>query len=183
MTITRDPIRDIHRLMGLENSLQGIGEELVEHSRQEVIAERSAIEELFPYIIIASKKMSARAISRWFTDQKNIPISAASVAKAIREQDRYCELIYKRARVGADYLANLSAFTPDEILADQRDEWKTILSEYETKLNGTAEEKARSKELIIGIKMLNEWTGLPDDIRELCIEKCITNKTKGESKE
>jgi hypothetical protein len=179
VTITRDPIRDMHRELGIKESLKDIGTELVDHSQQEFTAERSALEELFPYIIIASKTMSARAISRWFKDEKNIPISAASAAKAIREQDRYCELIYKRARVGADYLAGISNFNPDAILVNQNGEWKTINSEYETKLNGTAEEKARAAALITGMKMLNEWNDLPEEIRNLCIEKCITNKKKG----
>jgi len=158
-----------------------VGAELVDHSQQEFTAEKSSLEELFPYIILASKTMSARAISRWFQEKKNLKISAASVAKAIREQDRYCGLIYKRSLVGAEYLASISDFTADAILANQNKEQKSLHDEYLQKLNGTEEEKARAEALIIGIKMLNEWNYLPEEIRLLCIEKCITNKKKGKS--
>lgn len=179
MTITRDPIRDMHRELGIKDSLKDIGTELVDHSQQEFTAEKSSLEELFPYIIIASKTMSARAISRWFEEKKNLKISAASVAKAIREQDRYCELIYKRAHVGADYLAGISSLKADAILTNQNRAYELLNEEYNRKLNGTDEERARAAALITGIKMLNEWTGLPEEIRELCIETCITNKKKG----
>lgn len=179
MTITRDPIRQAFKELGIKESLKDIGAELVDHSQQEFTAEKSSMEELFPYIMIAAKTMSARGISRWFEDKKNLKISAASVAKVIREQDRYCELIYKRARVGADYLASISDFTADAILADENREQKTLSDEYLKKLNGTEEERARADALITGIKMLNEWNGLPEEIRNLCIEKCIKNKQKG----
>lgn len=179
MTITRDPIRDLHKAMGIKDSLKDIGAELVDHSQQEFTAEKSSMEELFPYIMIAAKTMSARAIGRWFEDKKNLKISAASVAKVIREQNRYCDLIYKRARVGAEYLAGISDFTADAILSNQNKEQDALHNEYREKLNGTDDEKARANALIVGIKMLNEWTDLPEEIRNLCIEKCITNKQKG----
>lgn len=181
MTITRDPIRQAFKELGIKESLTDVGAELVDHSQQEFTAEKSSLEELFPYIILASKTMSARAISRWFQEKKNLKISAASVAKAIREQDRYCGLIYKRSLVGAEYLASISDFTADAILANQNKEQKSFHDEYLQKLNGTEEEKARAEALIIGIKMLNEWNYLPEEIRLLCIEKCITNKKKGKS--
>lgn len=163
----------------VQETVQDIGAELIEHAQQEAVPARGKLEELFPYIVIASKHMSARAISRWFEDKKNWKISAASVAKAIREQDRYCGLIYKRSLVGAEYLADISDFTADAILANQNKEQDALNNEYLEKLNGTDVEKTRAKALITGIKMLNEWNDLPEEIRNLCIEKCITNKTKG----
>ena len=175
----RDPIRVSLGKLGFTDSLKDIGAELVDHSEQEFTAERSSLEELFPYIIIASKTMSARAISRWFEEKKNIKISAASVAKAIREKDHYCWLIYKRSLAGAEYLSGISDFTADAILANQNKEQKSFHDEYLQKLNGTEEERARAAALISGIQMLNEWNDLPEEIRNLCIGKCITNKQKG----
>jgi hypothetical protein len=167
----------------LANSLQDIGQALVGHAKQSVPVKLGLVDELFPYILIASKNMSARAISHWLEEKKNLKLSATSVAKAIREQDRFFERIYQRVLPGAEYLEDISEFKANEILQSKRTSGaqKTLSDEYVAKLNGSDEEQARSKELIIGIKMLNEWNGLPEEIRELCIEKCITNK-KGKKK-
>jgi len=183
MTITRDPIRDMHQAMGIKDSLKDIGAELADHSKQEFAAERSSLEELFPYIMIASEKMSARAISRWFKDEKMIPISAASVSKAIREQGRYCGLIYKRALVGANWLAHEFALDADDILTN-RDlvRGEKIGTPYNQWMTGSQEEQSKAREIYKnGLSLLDEWDGLPDEIRNLCIEKCINNKPKGEN--
>lgn len=167
-------MRKMNRQSGLEQeTIQDMGNELIEHAQQEMIPVRGKLEELFPYIVIASRHMSARAISRWFTDKKGLKISAASVAKAIREKEHYCKLIVDRARTGAEYLANLSDFDADSILVNKDGALDALSSEYDANLNGTEEQRARSKELIMGLKMLREWEELPDEIRTLCMETCV----------
>jgi hypothetical protein len=183
VTITRDPIRDMHRAMGIKESLKDIGAELADHSHQEFTMERSSLEELFPYIMIASKKMSARAISRWFEEKKNLKISAASVAKAIREKDRYCAQIVNRAKAGAEYLSKVSEFDPDAILTGENDEISTLEIRARNLMHDPSEEdREKMERLFTGVRMLDEWTGLPDEIRTLCIETCINQKPKGEDK-
>lgn len=44
---------------------------------------RGLINELFPFVFEASKRMSCRAISRWL-ETKGHPLSAATIAKALR---------------------------------------------------------------------------------------------------
>jgi len=167
----------------LQETVQDMGAELVEHAQQEAVPARGKLEELFPYIVIASKHMSARAISRWFEDKKNLKISAASVAKVIREKEGYCQKAVDRARIGANRLAEISEFESDAILTNENGEKETLSQEYAEILNGTDEQRARAHDLIIGLKMLNEWTILPEEIRSLCIEKCIKNKPKGEDEQ
>lgn len=160
----------------VQETVQDIGAELIDHAQQEAVPVRGKLEDLFPYIVIASKHMSARAISRWFEDKKNWKISAASVAKVIREKEDYCQKAVDRARIGADRLAELSEFEADAILINENGEQDALNKEYVEKLNGSDEEKARSHGLIVGLKMLNEWNDLPEEIRALCVEVCLKNK-------
>ena len=180
MTITRDPIREMRKLAGIEETFQDIGKDLIDHSKQEVVSNRSSLEELFPYIVIASKRMSARAISRWFEQTKNLKISAASVAKAIREKDRYCDLIFKRAQTGARALATVTDFSEEEILLNIEHVRGTVLSDYHEKWRGDDTSKQLAEEMITRMNKLDEWIGLPEEIRNLCIKKCMRTKTKGE---
>lgn len=66
---------------------------------------RSRSEILFPFIYVASKKMSSRAISRWLSDEKGVDFSAASVAKLLRESARYFQFIVDRVQPLAEHIA------------------------------------------------------------------------------
>lgn len=166
----------MNKPFGMTDSMQDIGKALIGHSQQSAPVKPGLVDELFPYILIASKNMSARAISAWLETHKNLKLSATSVAKAIREQDRFFDRIYQRVLPGAEYLATLTGSSADDILANKDRALAAVHEEYTKKLNGTEEEQAKANNLIIGIKMLNEWECLPDEIRNLCIEKCITTK-------
>ena len=56
---------------------------------------RGVIYELFPYIYMASKRMSTRAISRWLKDTHKIKLSPVTIAKALRESDKYWKAFFK----------------------------------------------------------------------------------------
>ena len=72
------------------NKIVNIGEELVGHAKQADTSRRGLADELFPYIWIASKQMSTRAISAWLQEKQNIKLSAATIAKVVRSQTNGC---------------------------------------------------------------------------------------------
>ena len=65
-----------------------IGEELVGHAQEAETSRRGLADELFPYIWVASKKMSTRAISRWLEEKQGLQLSAATIAKTLRESNQ-----------------------------------------------------------------------------------------------
>lgn len=72
-------------------AIQDIGRQLVEcaeHS-ETFSAQRGIVEELFPYIFEASKRMSLRAISRWLAAEQKIRLSPQAIAKAMRDPGKY----------------------------------------------------------------------------------------------
>lgn len=74
----------------IDREIAAIGDELVRSSVEgEFSAQQGLVDELWPYIYRASKRMSSRAISRWLKDEKNIKLSPVTIAKALRESDRY----------------------------------------------------------------------------------------------
>ena len=70
-----------------------IGNELVEYAYEEApfSKRRGLVAELFPFIYEASKRMSTRAIGQWLKREKKIELSAATLAKALREQDKHID--------------------------------------------------------------------------------------------
>lgn len=93
--------------MTSDPNIMEIGSELVRVAEEEAefSAQRGLVDELFPYIYRASKRMSTRAISRWLEASKNIKLSAATISKALRESDRYWLAFFDEVEVAADIVA------------------------------------------------------------------------------
>jgi hypothetical protein len=86
-----------------------VGAALAQHSSEQAeFSARGIIGELFPYIYQASRRMSTRAISRWLAEGPKIKLSAVSIAKALRNPEKYweefAESIEPQARIVQDAL-------------------------------------------------------------------------------
>lgn len=67
-------------------SLTDVGQKLLDHSKQaEFTARRGAVVEMFPYIFIASERMSARAISRFLETEFGIKLSSVTITKSLKD--------------------------------------------------------------------------------------------------
>ncbi|MCB1276446.1 hypothetical protein [Prosthecobacter sp.] len=85
----------------MEESLTNIGLQLSTFSKEEAeYSARGVLTELFPFIVEASRRMSTRAISRWLSEFHGVKLSAVSIAKALRNPERYWD----------DYLEMLEPF-------------------------------------------------------------------------
>jgi len=89
--------------------LHEVGEALTQYADEQAeFSARGIIGELFPYIYQASRRMSTRAISRWLEEGPKIKLSAVSIAKALRNPEKYwqefAESIEPQARIVQDAL-------------------------------------------------------------------------------
>jgi hypothetical protein len=72
------------------SGLADIGQRLLAHSRQaEFTARRGAVVELFPYLVAAHERMSARAIARFLEKEQGIKLSAVTITKALNDPKKY----------------------------------------------------------------------------------------------
>ena len=82
--------------MNINTELSEVGCDLRRYAEMEAeFSARGAVDELFPYIYMASKRMSTRAISRWLKDTHKIKLSPVTIAKALRESDKYWKAFFK----------------------------------------------------------------------------------------
>jgi hypothetical protein len=85
-------------------SVIDVGQRLVGHSKSaEFTANRGLVVELFPFLVDASQRMSARAISRFLLEKQNIKLSAVTITKALNDPEkswnRFFDLIEPSARI------------------------------------------------------------------------------------
>jgi hypothetical protein len=132
--------------------LHRVGAALTQYAGEEAeFSARGIIDELFPYIYQASRRMSTRAISRWLEKGPKIKLSAVSIAKALRNPEKYwqgfAEFIEPQARIVQDaldwpmekFLYNQEGFehvvsdskTAPKVNGDSNDEIQWSIAEYE----------------------------------------------------
>jgi len=152
------------------NKFTEIGNEMMQYAEQaEFTAQRGLIDELFPFIYMASKRMSLRAITRWLEENHRIQISANAVAKAMRNQEEFWARLVEDVEPSARIMADAYNVEPSEVL-DSIDLFKHL----ETKPGVVVaddpdgiEKELRQLAGAVGV-VRNRWFSLPEEVRNQC---------------
>jgi hypothetical protein len=75
-------------------SFEAVGNSLIEHVRDAASTRQGIVDELFPYIVQASKKISARAIGRFLEEEHDVKISYVTIGRALRNPIKYWNLYF-----------------------------------------------------------------------------------------
>lgn len=152
------------------NKFTEIGNEMMQYAEQaEFTAQRGLIDELFPFIYMASKRMSLRAITRWLEENHRIEISVNAVAKAMRNQEEYWARLVEDVEPSARIMADAYEVHPSEVL----DSFE-LFKHLEMKAPAVAaedpdgiEKELRQLAGAVGV-IRNRWFSLPEDVRNQC---------------
>ena len=104
----------------MNDEIPSIGAELIEHARSNSVQPRGLMDDLFPFIYEASKRLSSRAISRWLEQEKGIKISNVTVAKALRNPEKYWETFAERLEPSIRTIENETGAAAESFLEDER---------------------------------------------------------------
>ncbi|XHR28229.1 MAG: hypothetical protein ACFUZC_20160 [Chthoniobacteraceae bacterium] len=172
----------------MEDEIYQIGSELVDYSRTAAeFSARGLVAEMFPFIYEASKRMSARAISRWLKETKGIKVSDVSIAKALRTPEKYWEALADEVEpLALTFEAGtgvaMEAFLlKDEVFSAIRGDRQRILDHVDSICNSPDElegELARFWEA--GEKLSRLWFPLTPTARAACWPYFATSKTRKE---
>lgn len=153
------------------NELRDVGKQLTEYAelKAEFTAQRGLLDELFPFIYAASKRMSLRAICRWLEDNQRIQISVNAVAKAMRNQEEYWADLVEDVEPAARIFSDAHDIMPVELLSK-----KELFEHFETAPPTIAAEdpegiEKEMDEVTDAARILrNRWFSLPEDVRNQC---------------
>ena len=167
-----------------KRDIRKIGEALAEHSRQAPVSARGMVHELFPYIAVASERMSSRAISRWLDSEQNVKLSAATIARALRDSKRYILDIYEEIEPAVNVIGLRSRLRREEILTDWDDPEEPDFDEIDW-IDQTDKEQVDSlDELSRAWEILRErWFPMPARFRRLALDAIRDNERLEEDDE
>jgi hypothetical protein len=97
-----------------------IGAELVEAAKNQTTDSLPLSTKLFPYIYIASRRMSLRAISRWLQDNHGVSLSAATISRALHSQELHLERLAESIAAPANYIAGEYGFGTLQLLYEEK---------------------------------------------------------------
>ena len=162
-------------------NMNKIGDGLIQHAELTPVTARGLAEELFPYIYVASKRMSTRAISEWLEKEHNVQISHVTVSKVLKNSaenfGRIVDRVYPAAdtlEIHCNYDANIHtssklAFLFDEKYFEQITQNMTL--DIGSDINfGTV--------LYAIQKIKEEWFALPKEVRDRCENNFIIRDTQ-----
>ena len=96
-----------------------IGAELVEAARSQTEDSLPLSTKLFPYIFIASRRMSLRAISRWLQEKHGVSLSAAAISRALSSQELHLQRLAESIAAPVRYIASEYGFGTLNLLYDE----------------------------------------------------------------
>jgi hypothetical protein len=163
----------------ITNNAKEVGDDLVQYAKNaEFCAQRGVLDELFPYIFLASKRLSSRAISLWLKEEKGIKLSFVSIAKALRNADKYWAEIVEAIEPAARLVERAHSVKHEEFLCN-RDLFENLKTSPPT-LSGNTEQNVHfaHNDYESALAFLeNNWFCYDDDVLEEC-KPFITNKNK-----
>ena len=165
--------------MNIDSDVKEIGVRLAEFAMEkaEFTAQRGLVEQLFPFISDASKRMSTRAISRYLEENEGVKLSAVTIAKALREEDKYWEQIADDIEPAARIVGQAHALSVRQVLLLEnflslQDETPTVAGDV-----GLEEYHAAYSEIATG------WAVLSDAAREQCLRFISRDSSESNSEE
>lgn len=145
-----------------------IGSKLVSASKAIDRTPGEVLQELFPYIYEASRRMSARQIAKWLADEYGIQISQPTISRALRNPEAFDEWFTENIEPTARRIASSLGMPITELLLDTTAEADLELHERREHAKESLSE-AELKEVEEGLAFLaNKWFSLSAGTRRAC---------------
>jgi hypothetical protein len=158
------------------SNLMLAGQELAKFAdtTAEFTAQRGVVETLFPFIWQASHRMSLRAVSKWLWEAKRIKLSANTLARAMRNQDKYWGGWYESIAPHAAWLAEFYGTTREDVLEKDHEDFEEFMNQGIPKNRWTGKPDMmpvmeRREAALLAIA--SGWLPCPADARKKCLAR------------
>src|ERR1035437_1396923 len=169
----------------IDEGLTHVGEELVRYAAEvaEFSAQRGLVDELFPYIYQASRRMSTRAISRFLKEEQGIKLSAVTIAKALKAADEYWLELYESVEPAARVFGAAHDIDTDDVLELEAGHFDHLCGETTLNIvvNNSEQFGQNLGEYQEAVSILqSQWFKFDEDTRQTCLASVPEEKEEGE---
>lgn len=145
------------------SGLADVGQRLVTHARQaEFTAKRGAVVELFPYIVAARERMSARAIARFLEKEQGMKLSAVTINKALNDPKHSWNAFFDMIEPSARVYGKMERLRPRDFLFEEN----VLKPQIQNRLLRAAIKTFVEAEMVQAVQVLREkWFSISLEIR------------------
>ena len=156
----------------LRPPLGHVGRELVDSAENFDPSPSLLLRELFPYVWLASRRMSTRQISAWLKEHHAIQISQATVSRSLRNPEKYWEAFSAYIEPAARIVGEALDMDINDLLYPEDDGlFDHFTHDAKPLLTGNDDDELRSafSEYEGAVKFLKaEWFALSGQARSQC---------------
>lgn len=155
----------------MSESMKNIGANLIEHAEEAPISTRGIINELFPYIYVASKRMGTRAISEWLDKEQNIQLSHVTIYKALKNSEVHLKRIFENIYDAASQLETHACGDTERIFGSKITFMfsKEVFDDMEKRMSDSRSLDPEVEALdFLFRKIRRDWYSLPKEVRAAC---------------
>lgn len=162
-------------------SFEEIGTDLVETSKDQAFDALPLTTRLFPYIYVASRRMSVRGMSRWLEEKHGVNLSYASISRALNRPKHHLQQLAEYVAPIARYVAGLYGEHPIALLYEEYADHLSKL-EYYAHVETPSDPQTH---MMIGEaqELANVWLPIPDEVKTMLhpyMEKAFTSGMEDE---
>ena len=151
-------------------SIQSIGNDLLSHADEFGEPTRlSLTTQLFPWLFLASRKMTTRQLSAWLEQTKGVKLSNVAIAKGLKRHELHLRRIAEFVQFPAIFLSAVySKWSVEDILFGQhpgtgRTDLQDLSENIFNDPDGVSESIAGALETLETI-----WAPIPDEVKYMC---------------
>ena len=156
-----------------------IGAQLVDHAASPgAFSARGILDDLFPYIFDASKRMSTHAISKWLLETHKVKLSATAIANALRKPQKYWVRLAQKAEGTAQRISIFTGIPVIELLFADAALQKQISDLSWNPKQGRRTTGERMLFQLAAVSFDSDWLFYSKEVRAECIPflKCLKDE-------
>ena len=155
-----------------EEKISSIGSDLLDHAKQFGEENRLPLTtQLFPFLLMASRRMTTREMSSWLEKEKDVKLSAAGISKGLQRPDLHLRRIAEHVHPQAAYIAAVYFHcdqTAESILFEKNPATGKPVLELMHEVS-YADPDGRSLGISEAFSILDEvWASIPEEVQFMC---------------
>jgi hypothetical protein len=147
--------------------LSSVGSDLVSHANEFGSPNRlPLITQLFPFLFLASRRMTTREMSDWLSKEKGVSLSAPMITKGLKRPDLHLKRIVEHVQPLAAFVCAVHERDVDGLLFGD-DPYKRCseLQAFADEIWGAPDEATTDSVREAVSSLIESWAPIPDEVK------------------
>ena len=150
-----------------QEPLSSVGSDLVSHANEFGSPNRlPLITQLFPFLFLASRRMTTREMSDWLSKEKGVSLSAPMITKGLKRPDLHLKRIVEHVQPLAAFVCAVHDLNVDGLLFGENPQRRcSELKDFADGIWGAPDEVTTDSVREALNSLMEFWEPIPDEVK------------------